>query len=739
MPRMWLDITSALHNELPPSNDQSAEAVLLSSSSEQSAQLVTATVPTEFATKASNLTSDIPTTAPFVTEVSKDFGDNVSTSKDPAHDKQKMEPVSDVSMVILPVAETKSVDTDDVLTSMDPASGGQPAEPDSVTFTTVWPVIKTSNVSANQVSAIAPHASCKQDAELVSAGMSMLAHINAQPSHGIIGPATDDGDTQHAKSCVGDKAKVRALKISTKKDSVVNTSSSNSSSHKVTATVSATQSVELVSSVSTPMPLPIAAEVKSKAEKKDSAGVSHDEPSSSSKQPMEQISADGTTEEAADISNIVKTEHPMKLVQTINVPEQLKETSADDGTTMLAPATAKASQDVSSLVVNDTTKLSSASHLGNKVDAEAATGQQMSATDMLMHEVRPLDTDTEMCEVVPLTDGDIMQDAELPCSTSALHVVELPSADMEMEAVHPPVVELEMEDAELLTTDVNMDTVEQSAIDCSTQQEVMPVKGRKSARILVSIRAMHHSLAQALSHIPLARPTQNLCPISAIDLMKQCGNTGTANNTIPSDSPGDGALPLNPMCSGLDITPPSKFVHTGLNASTQDMMNKSLDRLFEEQNRLNSIPAPTTIDAFTGAVAAAAVPGVNQPLEYLNGGLLLVPDSLYYPWLNTGISGNMVLTPSYGGLTVKKVEDSAYGLPHAEREQFSNQANEAGTAINTMPPTVSTAPTAPTANADTEKPDGGSGTAPKDDTAVPDMPQSKCTDRGKGKRARVKA
>ncbi|KAJ2869031.1 hypothetical protein GGH93_006285 [Coemansia aciculifera] len=230
-------------------------------------------------------------------------------------------------------------------------------------------------------------------------------------------------------------------------------------------------------------------------------------------------------------------------------------------------------------------------------------------------------------------------------------------------------------------------------------------------------------------------PLPDISHINMGDLMKQCGNAGAANNTVPSDSSGDGALPLNPMCPGLDVTPPSNFVHAGIDASTQDMTNKSLDRFFEEQNRLNSMPVPIMIDAFTGA-AAAAVPGVNQPLEYPNGGLPLVPGGLYYTWLNTGISGNMALTPSYGGLTAKEAEDSVNGLPHAEREQFSNQANEAGMATNIVPPAV---PTAPTAGVDTEKPDGESGTAPKDDTTASDVPQSKYTDRGKCKRARVKA
>ncbi|KAJ2057663.1 hypothetical protein GGI17_005522 [Coemansia sp. S146] len=304
------------------------------------------------------LATDVSATALLVAEVSKDFGDSASTSEDPARDKQKMEPVSDVSTVVLPVAEAKSVDTDDVSTNMDPASSGQPAEPDSVAFTTVWPVIKTSDVSANQVSAIAPHASREHDTEPVSAGASTLAHINVKPCHNVVGPATDDADTQHAKSRAGDKAKASALNISVQKDSEVNTGGSDSSGRKVAAPILATRSVKLASSVSTPMPSPIAAEVESKAEKKEGAAIL--------KQPAEQVSADGATEEAADTSNVVKTEHPMKPVQTINAPKQLKETSGDDGTTMPAPVTAKASQDVGSLVVNDAAKLSSASRLGNK-------------------------------------------------------------------------------------------------------------------------------------------------------------------------------------------------------------------------------------------------------------------------------------------------------------------------------------------------------------------------------------
>ncbi|KAJ2064979.1 hypothetical protein GGI17_000580 [Coemansia sp. S146] len=104
----------------------------------------------------------------------------------------------------------------------------------------------------------------------------------------------------------------------------------------------------------------------------NSVGAPHDELSTSSKQPAEQVSADGATEEAADTSIVVKTEQPKKPVQTTDAPEQRKKTSTDVGTTMPAPVTAKASQDVGGLVVNDAAKLSSASRSSDKVDAEAA-------------------------------------------------------------------------------------------------------------------------------------------------------------------------------------------------------------------------------------------------------------------------------------------------------------------------------------------------------------------------------
>ncbi|KAJ2881408.1 hypothetical protein H4R27_004108 [Coemansia aciculifera] len=186
--------------------------------------------------------------------------DNKAIFMPPASDKQHAEPVSDFSAGVLPVAKVNSVGTDNVSTSVDPAKSGQPAEPDFVAFTTVLPVIKTSDVGANDVSAIAPHARRKQDAEPVSAGASTLAHININPSHGVVGPATDDADTQHAKSRAKDKAKASALNISAEKDSAANNGGSDSSDQKVAAKVSVTRSVKLASSISAPTPSPIAVE-----------------------------------------------------------------------------------------------------------------------------------------------------------------------------------------------------------------------------------------------------------------------------------------------------------------------------------------------------------------------------------------------------------------------------------------------------------------------------------------------
>ncbi|KAJ2050421.1 hypothetical protein H4S04_002618 [Coemansia sp. S16] len=234
-------------------------------------------------------------------------------------------------------------------------------------------------------------------------------------------------------------------------------------------------------------------------------------------------------------------------------------------------------------------------------------------------------------------------------------------------------------------------------------------------------------------------PLPDLSYINMGDLMQKCGNAGSQDNTLPSDSSGTGTLPFNPMYPGLDVVPPSSFTYPGLDDRTQDIMNQGFDRFFEEQGRLNQMPAPFAANASSGTAAAATVPGLYQPLEYLNGMLPLAPSSLDYPWLNTGNSGNMTLAPSYAGQTTNETGDSVESLPHAEREQFDNQFNEAGAATNIVPPTVLTAPAVPTESADTEKLDGESGTAPKDDTSAPNMPRTNYKGKGDCKRARVRS
>ncbi|KAJ2100056.1 hypothetical protein GGI09_002466 [Coemansia sp. S100] len=223
-------------------------------------------------------------------------------------------------------------------------------------------------------------------------------------------------------------------------------------------------------------------------------------------------------------------------------------------------------------------------------------------------------------------------------------------------------------------------------------------------------------------------PLPDLSYINMGDLMQKCGNAGSADNTLPRDNSGTGTLPFNPMYPGLYVVPPSSFTYPGLDDRTQDIMNQGFDRFFEEQGRLNQMPAPFAVNASSGAAAAATVPGLYQPLEYLNGTLPLAPSSLNYPWLNTGNSGNMTLAPSYAGQTTNETE----------REQFDNQANEAGAATNIVPPTVLTAPAVPTGSADTENLDGESGTAPKDDTSAPNMPRTNYKGKGDCKRARVR-
>ncbi|KAJ2886088.1 hypothetical protein H4R27_000936 [Coemansia aciculifera] len=287
------------------------------------------------------LASDAPATVPLVAEASKDSGDNTSTSEDPARDKQQVGPVSDVSTVVLPVGKVDSVGTDDVPTSVDPANSGQPAEPGFLAFTTVLPVIKTSEVDANGISAIAPHASCEQDTEPVSAGASTLVHINVNPSHGVVDSATDGIDTQHAKSRAGDKAKDSALNISAEKDSAVNTGGSDRSGHKVTAMVSVTRSVKLAFSVSAPTPSPIAAEVESKAENKGGA-----------KETSGSGSSTGKADPPAPIAQ------PEKLVSSTSAPTP-------------SPIAVEASHDVSGLAANDAATPNAAPSAGGMAEAEA--------------------------------------------------------------------------------------------------------------------------------------------------------------------------------------------------------------------------------------------------------------------------------------------------------------------------------------------------------------------------------
>ncbi|KAJ2748591.1 hypothetical protein GGI19_006049, partial [Coemansia pectinata] len=340
-------------------------------SSDQFAEPVIATAPTELITKASDvangdvsvstppasdkqhveLVSDAATVVPAVVEASKDSGDNTSTREDPARDKQQVGSVSDVSTVVLPVAKVNSVGTDDVSTSVDPANSGQPAEPGFVAFTTVLPVIKTSEVDANDMSAIAPHASCEQDTEPVSAGASTLVHINVNPSHGVVDSATDGIDTQHAKSRAGDKAKDSALNISAEKDSAVNTGGSDSSGHKVTATVSVTRSVKLALSVSAPTPSPIAAEVESKAGKKDSA---------------KQASGKNTSS-TGKVASPAPVAQPEKPVSSTSAPTP-------------SPIAVEASHNVSGLAANDAATPNAAPSAGGMAEAETPATEESASS-----------------------------------------------------------------------------------------------------------------------------------------------------------------------------------------------------------------------------------------------------------------------------------------------------------------------------------------------------------------------
>ncbi|KAJ2864570.1 hypothetical protein GGH94_002846 [Coemansia aciculifera] len=120
----------------------------------------------------------------------------------------------------------------------------------------------------------------------------------------------------------------------------------------------------------------------------NSAGAPRDDLSPSSKQPAEQVSADGATEEDMDTSIVTKTEQPKKPAQTTDAPDHRKKTSTADGTTAPALLTAKASHEVSGPVVNDAVKLSAASCSGNKVDAEAAKKARVEMASVEMDSAR---------------------------------------------------------------------------------------------------------------------------------------------------------------------------------------------------------------------------------------------------------------------------------------------------------------------------------------------------------------
>ncbi|KAJ2058863.1 hypothetical protein GGI17_004756 [Coemansia sp. S146] len=242
----------------------------------------------------------------------------------------------------------------------------------------------------------------------------------------------------------------------------------------------------------------------------NSAGAPHDELSSSSKQPAEQVSADGATEEAADISIVVKTEQP-------------KKTSTADGTTAPALLTAKASHNAG------------ASRSGNKVDADAAKKASVemasargsnrptsesfvnnlgkesssesdsnhrstvdSALDSIIVEGSTIPTVPRSNNSVP-AGGDtgmqvdtlsisagvrheepsisagsqpgetsatdaVMQDATIVSNTGVLRVMEQPPADVEMEAANPPIVEVDMEERPPVA-DLDMADAERPADD----------------------------------------------------------------------------------------------------------------------------------------------------------------------------------------------------------------------------------------------------------------------------------
>ncbi|KAJ2025381.1 hypothetical protein GGI06_000611 [Coemansia sp. S85] len=218
----------------------------------------------------------------------------------------------------------------------------------------------------------------------------------------------------------------------------------------------------------------------------------------------------------------------------------------------------------------------------------------------------------------------------------------------------------------------------------------------------------------------ITEPLPNLDHVDMADLVQKCTNIGTSNDALPVNYLGTGALLPNALCPGLGAIPP---LYPALDAYASDLINGCQGAFTLGQFGLGPLTVPTAADAIAGAV-----PGMNQPLANLNGGMPLLLGGFDYPWLNPGCVG---LEPNHEGLAFKETEEIAYNLAPPELQQILGQNRLVGNAASTMP-------SPPPESSSRKELEGVSVAVPKDYNAATDKPVGDHEGSVKRKRAKAK-
>ncbi|KAJ2687983.1 hypothetical protein IWW39_002521, partial [Coemansia spiralis] len=266
-------------------------------------------------------------------------------------------------------------------------------------------------------------------------------------------------------------------------------------------------------------------------------------------------------------------------------------------------------------------------------------------------------------------------------------------------------------------------------LDTSAQANVLPSSGLDNPNSMSSAfdagvlnsALLPGTSTQSYTLGPLiTEPLPKLDHVDMADLVQKCANIGTSNDALTVNYLGTGALLPNALYPGLGAIP---SLYPALDAHAPNLINGGQDAFTLGQLGLGPLTVPTAADAIAGAV-----PGMNQPLANLNGGMPLLLGDFNYPWLNPGCVGPV---PNHEGLAFKETEEIAYNLAPPELQQILGQNRLVGNAASTMP-------SPPPESSGSKEAEGVSVAVPKDYNAATDKPVGDHEGSVKRKRAKAK-